>query len=128
MQINLSSDQYSIVSSGQAFLFGVDANLKIDIVSDSNFEFSVVLEFQQDSSNEQRLEQKNDGNVITLTCHNFHDEGTGLTKPMKLARIDGKNLFLMFWSYVEGEADRKSRNVKYTIFMSKNVGENVDGE
>ena len=128
MQINLSSGEYSIVSSGQTFLFGLDENLKIDIVSESNFDFSVILEFQQDSSNEQRIDQKSDGNVMTLTCHNFHSEGTGLAKPMELAQVDGKTLLLMFWSYIEGEGGRGVRNVTYTIFMSRNAGENIDGD
>ncbi|MBO5209589.1 MAG: hypothetical protein J6B68_09645 [Lachnospiraceae bacterium] len=126
MQINLSSGMYSIVSSGQTFLFNLDENLKIDIIADNNSHFSIILEFRQDSCDDQKIDSKSDGNIITLTCFNFDDKGTGLAKPINIAQIDGKDVFLMFWSYAEGEEERKVRSVKYTIFMNNNVGENVD--
>lgn len=125
MQINLSSGNYKIVSSGQTFLFGLYEDLKITIMADNGFKFSVVLKFEVDLKNEtdlygkQKIDKKIDGNIIILTCFNFDDEGTGLTKPISIAQIEGKEVFLMFWSYLEGSENGKVRSVKYTIFYER---------
>ena len=72
----------------------------------------------------QKLKQQIDKilteNTITFTCLNFNDRGTGFSKPMSIAQIDGKEVFLMLWSYLEGaEEIGKTRSVKYTIFQEK---------
>ena len=120
MQITLSSGDYDIVSSGQTFLFGLDENLRINIASEDNFEFSVVLEFQENSHGEREIKKEVKDNVITLTCTNFNASGTGLKKPINIARVNGKEVFLMFWAYLEGVEDGKVRSVKYSVFVSDN--------
>lgn len=127
MQISLSSGNYNIVSSGQTFLFGLDKDLKINMIADNGFEFSVILKFAKDLYGEYRIDRRIDGNMIILTCFNFDDMGTGLTRPISIAQIEGREVFLMFWSYLEGRENGKVRSVKYTIFMSDNLGEDVDG-
>ena len=126
MQVNLSSGDYNIVSSGQAFLFGLDKNLKISIVTDNNFEFFIVLKFRKDAYGEQKIDKKVSENKITLTCFNFDDLGTGLVKPLRIARIEGKEIFLLFWSYLEGATKGKVRSVKYTVFMSNKLGDDLN--
>lgn len=125
MKVALSSDGYSIVSSGQAFLFGADKDLEIHVQADNGFEFGVILKFVTDDSEKYRIDKSMDDNRITLTCVNFEDAGTGLSKPVRLARIDDKELFLMFWSYLEGADHGKVRSVKYTIFMQEQLSGRV---
>lgn len=117
MQVRLSSGGYEIISSGHTFLFGKERSLKIDVSADNDFEFSVVLQFQEDALAEQRIEKEMVGNTILLSCVNFLDSGTGLNAPVCIAEIDGKGLFFMFWSYLEGK--EKVRSVKYTFFYEK---------
>lgn len=128
MQVTLSSGPYKIVSHGQVFLFGINKDLKINILTEDKFEFSVNLKFVNDSYGERRVNKILEKNVINLTCYNFDDVGTGLTKPMSLAKIDGKELFLTFWSYLEGGENGSVRSVKYTIFMYNNSGDDKDGK
>lgn len=125
MKVALSSDGYSIVSSGQAFLFGADKTLEIHVQADNGFEFGVILKFVTDDSEKYRVDKSMDDNRITLTCVNFEDAGTGLSRPVRLARIDDKELFLMFWSYLEGSDHGKVRSVKYTIFMQEQLSGRV---
>lgn len=125
MKVALSSDGYSIVSSGQAFLFGSDKDLEIHVQADNGFEFGVILKFVTDDSERYRVDKSMDDNRITLTCVNFEDSGTGLSRPVRLARIDDKELFLMFWSYLEGADHGKVRSVKYTIFMQEQLSGRV---
>lgn len=127
MQVSLSSGNYHIVSSGQTFLFGLDKDLKLIITADNHFQFSIVLKFEKDSYGERRMDTRVNGNTIILNCFNFDDMGTGLTKPLSVAKIEGKEIFFMFWSYLEGAEKGKARSVKYTIFMSDNLGDNTDG-
>lgn len=119
MQINLSSGNYNIVSSGQVFLFG-EEDLKIDVIANENFNFSIVLNFTKDVSEETTIEIEGEGNTISLKCVNFSDLGTGSSKPINIATIQGKKLFFMFWSYFEGMPEQgQARSVKYTLFLEK---------
>lgn len=121
MQVNLSSGGYHIIDSGQTFLFGLDENLEIDIIASNGFAFSVILNFYNDTSTEYRIEKEIVENKIKLSCYNFIDVGTGLDSPVNIATVDGKQLYLLFWSYLEGKGQGKGkvRTVKYTIFYEK---------
>lgn len=127
MQVSLSSGNYHIISSGQTFLFGLDKDLRLIITADNHFQFSIVLKFEEDSSNERRIDTKINGDTIILNCFNFDDMGTGLTKPLSIAQVEGKEIFFIFWSYLEGAERGKVRSVKYTIFMNDNLGDNTHG-
>lgn len=116
MKVNLSSGAYEILNYGQVFLFGVNENFKMDISMDNGFEFAVNIEFRNDGEGDQRIEKRLEGNVIHLTCYHFNNQGTGLTKPMSIAKVDGKEVLLMFWAYLEGGDNGKVRTVKYTLF------------
>lgn len=116
MLISLSSGNYDIIASGQAFLFSKDKDFRIDIQSDKGFVFLLTLNFIENESGKRDMEVKTNDNEIVLTCLNFESTGAGLREPVKLAEIDSRNLYFIFWSYLEGKA---SRSVKYTLFAEK---------
>lgn len=120
MLISLSSGNYDIVASGQVFLFSKDDDFRIDIQADKGFTFSLTLNFVEDESAKRDMQVKTHENEIVLTCLNFENTGAGLKEPVKLAEIDGRGLYFVFWSYLEGKA---SRSVKYTIFAEKSEKE-----
>ena len=121
MQISFSSGNYNIISSGEAFLFEQDNDFKIDIDVDDNYNISIILIFQkEDGDDTYKIKGEINGNKITLHCINFNDLGTGLTKPVSIAMIEGKELLFMFWSHLEGkEKDGRVRSVRYTFFYEK---------
>lgn len=120
MQINLSSGNYNIISSGQVFLFGEEEHFRIDLIADDGFQFALVLKFLKDSSEEIYVKQEVEGNTIIYTCSNFQDEGAGVVEPLKIATVGGKQLFFMFWSYLEGVPEKKQvRSIKYTIYSER---------
>jgi len=114
MQVDVYSGDYKIIHSGQVFLAGTDADFRIKLVSEENVEYHIVISFERKKSQEQRIERIVKGKTIQLICTNFEDAGSGLAKPAHIARMEGKEIFFMFWSYVEGAS--KIRSVKYTIF------------
>ena len=120
MQITLSSGNYNIIDSGQVFLFGENEELKIDVAANDNFQFSMIVKFASDESNNQQIKKEVVESSIVFTCLNFNDMGTGFSKPLSIAKVDGKEMFFMFWSYLEGaEEAEKARSIKYTIFFEK---------
>lgn len=120
MQISLSSGNYNIIDSRQIFLFNEKDDLKINVVADNKFQFSMIFKFWSDSSDKQDITKEIIDNNIIFSCINFHDMGTGLSSPVSIAKIDGKEYFLMFWSYLEGEENKGPvRSVKYTIYSEK---------
>lgn len=120
MQITLSSGDYNIIDSGQVFLFDENEDFRIDVDAKNDFMFSIIFKFKTDATKHQQVDKIVMENSIVFTCLNFNDMGTGFTKPLSIAKIDGKEIFLMFWSYLEGiEGIGKTRSVKYTIFQEK---------
>lgn len=118
VQIQLSSMGHDIVASGMAYLFDKDADLTMDIEADGGYRFRLVMKFEEDSDKEQGIEQNVRDNTIFLTCCNFIEAGTGLYEPVQIAIVNGKALFLVFWSYLDGteKGKRKMRSVRYTLF------------
>jgi hypothetical protein len=55
---------------------------------------------------------------MNIICTNFTAEGTGLTTPAEIAVINGKKIYFMFWAYLEGKEENKSkaRKVEYTLY------------
>lgn len=123
MEIGLRSGGCDIIAHGETFLFGMNQDLVIDVRVQEDFLFSVTLRFETDSSGEQRIKPDASENEIVVSCMNFSDEGSGLLEPVKIAEVEGKALYLMFWSFVYGSG-RKVRGVRYTLFYEREV----DGE
>ena len=118
MLISLSSGNYDIIASGQAFLFSKDDDFKIEVQADGEFTFAILLHFAEDESGKQDIQVKMNHDEILLTCLNFENAGSGMRKPVKLAEVNGKSLYFIFWSYLEGKA---TRSVKYTLFAEKTM-------
>lgn len=90
MRISLSSGNYDIVASGQAFLFSKDNDFRIAIQADSGFSFSLTLNFIENESGKRDIQVKTKENEVALTCLNFESTGAGLKEPVRLAEIDGR--------------------------------------
>lgn len=120
MQIRLSSGNYNIIESGQVFLFGENEVLEMDVAVNEHFQFSLNMKFVTDATNTQEIKKEVKESTIFFTCSNFHDMGTGFMKPHSIAKVDGKEMFFMFWSYLEGTEEKgRVRSVKYTLFLEK---------
>lgn len=121
MQVCLSSGNYKIINSGQTYLFGESNELKIELNAENGFKFSIYLSFMYDDTNEQKMNSEIRENDILLSCVNFSESGTGLYQPAPIATIDGKTIWFVFWSYLEGASKGKIRSVKYTFFESDDL-------
>lgn len=119
MQVTLSSGNYQIMDSGQVFLFR-DENLKMTVDTEKGYVFTLNLKFLNIDMLDTRIDKKVLGDEMEIQCINFGRLGTGLVEPMSIAKVDGKELLLMFWTNGEGnEKDTQVRSVKYTIYMEK---------
>ena len=117
MQVKLSSGKREILDHGTVFLFDENADLTLDITGDDSYNLRFVLKFINDSLQKQSIKTEKTENCIKLTCVNFQSSGTGLSTPAQIAVIDGKKIYIMFWSYLEGSDQKKwVRKVEYTLF------------
>ncbi|MBR4982103.1 MAG: hypothetical protein IKY94_06060 [Lachnospiraceae bacterium] len=119
MQVNLSSGECNIISTGTAFLFGEDKDFTIEIAADNGFQFTLKMEFKEDEQSESRIDGDFEEDIICLQCFNFRDNGTGMCWPVQIGVLGGKKLYLMFWSYLNGEKGKRARSIQYTIFCEK---------
>ena len=118
MQVKLSSGQKEILDHGTVFLFDENADLSLDITGDNSYNLRLVLKFTNDSLQKQSIKTERLENCIEMTCVNFQSSGTGLRTPAKIAVVDGKEIYITFWSYLEGRGknDKWVRKVEYTLF------------
>lgn len=118
MQIKVSSNQYDIVASSTVYLFEKEADLTMNIKADNGYTFSIVMKFEENSTKELSIQKDVQGTTIFLTCYNFNESGSGLSEPVQIAMVDGKPLYIIFWSYLDGnEKDQKQvRSVRYSLF------------
>ncbi|MBQ2983035.1 MAG: hypothetical protein IJD58_13115, partial [Lachnospiraceae bacterium] len=120
MEITLSSGDYKIIDSGQVFLFREDDEFRMDIDTNKDFVFSIIFKFLKSDIKEMKIDKQIDKNVITITCFNFEDLGTGFSSPMSIAKIEDKEMYLMLWSYLDGDSKSgRVRSIKYTFFLEK---------
>ena len=111
MQVHLSSGNFSILASGEAFLFGPYEDLTIQIDDGNEFQVKIVMKFTEDASG--------DYDSLVITCVNFSSIGTGLKRPAHIADVNGKKVYFMFSSSYLGDKEDKARSVKYTVFWEK---------
>ena len=119
MECHLSSGNYHIIASGGSFLFHSKDDLSIRIDNVNGFDLAIILRFLEDDSDRTHLERENAGDHLLIQCFNFKDSGTGLTRPMRIAKIGGKDVYLSFWAYSEGSNGESARYVRYTVFLEK---------
>lgn len=115
MQVKLSSGQKEILDHGTVFLFDENADLTLDITGDNSYNL------RNDSLQKQSIQTERLENCIEMTCVNFQSSGTGLRTPAKIAVVDGKEIYITFWSYLEGRGknDKWVRKVEYTLFVEE---------
>lgn len=118
MQVKLSSQNREIISHGTVFLFGENGDLTLNIDSGDSFKLVLTINFAEDISQKRRIETILSENHLKITCINFVSQGTGLTAPLEIAIIDGKKIYIMFWAYLEGNGENKTkaRKVEYTLY------------
>lgn len=119
MQVNLSSGNYSIIASGESFLFGPDKDLTIQVDDRNEFQVKVVMKFTEDASGEHDIKTDVENDSLVITCVNFVGFGAGLKRPAHIADVNEKKVYLMFSSDYLGDKEEKARSVKYTLFWEK---------
>ena len=119
MQIQLSSGNFNIVSSGETFLYGPYEDLTIRVDDGDGFQVIIVMRFTEDASGESGINTNVENDSLVITCVNFSGMGTGLKRPAHIADVNSKKVYFMFSSSCLGDKDDKARSVKYTVFWEK---------
>lgn len=121
MRVTLHSSNYDIIDHGVVFLFEEKGDLTFNIDTENNFKFKLILRFVEQGNSEQVINRSIQNNVITMECVNFLSSGTGTSTPIEIATSQNKKIYIMFWTYLEGDVfgQCKSRSVKYTLFMER---------
>ena len=114
MKTELSSGNYSIVSSGEAFLFDKSSDLTIKL-TENNVYVALKIVFISNDSGKQVVETKIQDDMLLVNCINFSRD-TGLKEPMHVASVRGQRFYLMLWSCVDGSGGYELRRVKYTVY------------
>ena len=120
MKISKSSGKYRILESGSVFTYSGTDDVTFHIKMDNKFKFQVILKFQETESGAQKIYFDTDGesNRITMTCINFnHPLGTGTKKPIELATVNKKKVFINFCIYARG--DEIPRKITYTFYIEQ---------
>lgn len=118
MIVKKYGSKYEIVDSG--LLYSVDKNdsVKLELIFDDEFTFSIELAFEHIDNHKQGLKVSvnNDNKLIKFTCTNFENSfGTGTSKPIEVATYNDKKIYLYFYVYMLGVDS--GRKIDYCLFQ-----------
>ena len=119
MQVKLSSGKYSIVASGEVYLFGPNEDLVIQVDDGDAFQVKIVMKFTENSSGERDINTEIENDSLVINCVNFNRSGTGLRCPAHIAEVNGKKVYFIFSTSYLGAEEDKARSVKYTVFWER---------
>lgn len=113
MEINILTNGYKVISHGDVILYDTNSEMKLDIKTDSDFRFSVVMKFSKSEDGKRDFRMLTEENTIVFECYNFNPRGSGTVDPISIATVNGKEWLIHFWSYIMG--DEGPRRVEYTL-------------
>lgn len=123
MITNISTDNYNVLESNIVYLPDEHSDLILHFRFEENFEFDFKFIFKSDSEDtNSRLERKQNENILEAICVNFDNIlGTGTSEPLSVATINGKQLYIHFWSFLLGnsEGKKRARKVEYTVLIER---------
>ena len=116
MKILKYSSNYEIIDFGSLMTYDNSSEVKIKIECDNGFAFNLIFNFDSSDSKEHNLKLRIDkDNTIVFLCTNFDNTlGTGTSKPIELATVDNKKVYINFWVYSLGQ--KAMRKIDYTIY------------
>ena len=118
MIVKKYGSKYEIIDSG--LLYSVDKNdsVKLELIFDDEFTFSIELTFEHIDNHKQGLKVSvdSDHKLIKFTCTNFENSfGTGTSKPIEVATYNDKKIYLYFYVYMLGVDS--GRRIDYCLFQ-----------
>lgn len=123
MGLIITSENRKIISSGRVIAFGENADITFSFSGEEvlYFDFTFRLKFINDEKESQKIIRNIDGSTVEVECWNFSDAGTGTGRPVKLAQVQDKYIYVSFWAYLEGDfsGKKKTRKVDYTFFIGE---------
>ena len=119
MQVAMSSGNYDIIANDEAFLFGPNEDLTVQVIDESELLVRIVLKFVENDSGEFDIYNDIVDESLIITCVNFDGLGTGLKRPVHIADSNGKEIYFMFSSTLHRNMENRIRSVKYTLFREK---------
>lgn len=119
MKFEVKTDGYKVIRSERVILYEYESDCEINVDTENGFKFTIVLKFINDGNDKKEISVNKEvnGNTMTFRCANFDNVlGSGTIKPLPIATLNGKEVFMHFWSYSIG--DSKTRVLDYT-FLEK---------
>lgn len=113
MKIDVFSNNKNVIASNSVIMFTSSDELILSIKADSGFAFKIHLEFEEDETKKRDLASKVENNDIFFKCMNFDDVGAGTTNPIDIATVEGKKVYIHFWSW---RPAKEVRRIQYTLF------------
>lgn len=120
--IDITSGNYKILQSGVVESFSENSDVTFCVSEDDGSDdLFVKLAFVRDDTKQTRIDRSINKNTIELVCVNFNDNGTGLGKPVALAKTQAGILYFRFWAYLSGFDPRqeKTRRIEYTFYIGE---------
>lgn len=124
MITQILSKDYIVLDTNTVYFFEPysDLTLHFETGAADGFNFDIKLTFKTDKNLEQSVEKTVSENEIAFQFINFDNPfGIGTTKPLEIATVNEKKLYMHIWIYGVGQnADAVGvRKVEYTVFEER---------
>lgn len=118
--IRQSSGKYNIIDSGMAMTYGPEDGVELVVNLENKLEFALVISFdgiEEESKININVDEKT--NSIKMV---FYDDkrtlGYGIERPLEIAQIEDKKVFLRIWISPMGRESR-AKKIEYIFFKEK---------
>ena len=119
---SISTDNYVVKDSNSVYLWDAQSNLTLHFeINAFKFDLMFVFETNMEKETNELVRSVNE-DTIEIKCINFNNPfGSGTFIPIELATIEGKKLYIHFWTFLLGEStkNKTSRKVEYTFLVER---------
>lgn len=121
MNISIKSNDYEVIGNGIVIAYGQDSDITFHFNDGKGYIFDLKFVFKYDDSKNMVINRSSLGNTILYECYNFYNEGTGSSEPIKVAPYHEQNIYIRFWTSLDGNISEqgKTRKLEYTFFLGK---------
>lgn len=112
-------NEYEVVDSGFMYGFSVSEQYEIEATIDG-YSFKILIDFVSDASFAQPAWSSTvdtEKNSIKFKCVNYSNSfGVGFQEPVKVATVNGSDIFFFLWT---NSINDKKRKVDYVFYRKK---------
>ncbi len=112
------SSNRKIITDGTIITWDAENGADLKINFQNKFHVALRWMFPNDGKEKKLKIEIEDDNTMIFYCNNFNNSlGTGTSRPIEFATVDGRKTFIHFWVYRLGGTG--TRKIEYCVYQEE---------